>query len=112
VYISHDLAVVGSLANTLAVMYAGKVVESGTTAAVFGRPAHPYTRRLLRAVPSPERSEVLEGIEGQPPHPTRRPRGGDFAPRWPACSGPPAATALSRSYPCRAATWCAACGPS
>ena len=71
VYISHDLAVVGSLANTLTVMYAGKVVESGTTAAVFGRPAHPYTRRLLRAIPSPERAEVLEGIEGQPPHPTR-----------------------------------------
>src|SRR5260370_556860 len=83
VYISHDLAVVGSLADTLIVMYAGKVIESGTTAAVFGRPAHPYTRRLLRAIPSPERSEVLQGIEGQPPHPTRRPRGCDFAPRCP-----------------------------
>ena len=93
VYISHDLAVVGSLANTLTVMYAGKVIESGTTAAVFGHPAHPYTRKLLRAIPSPERSEVLEGIEGQPPHPTRRPRGCDFAPRCPlavpACSDGP-----------------------
>jgi peptide/nickel transport system ATP-binding protein len=93
VYISHDLAVVGSLANTLIVMYAGKVIESGTTAAVFGRPAHPYTKRLLRAIPSPERSEVLEGIEGQPPHPGRRPRGCDFAPRCPlavpACSEGP-----------------------
>ena len=49
VYISHDLAVVGGLANTVTVMYAGRVVESGTTAAVFGRPLHPYTRGLLRA---------------------------------------------------------------
>ena len=93
VYISHDLAVVASLANILTVMYAGKVIESGTTAAVFGSPAHPYTRRLLRAIPSPDRSEVLEGIEGQPPRPTSRPTGCDFAPRCalvaPVCSVSP-----------------------
>jgi peptide/nickel transport system ATP-binding protein len=93
VFVSHDLAVVGGLVNRLTVMYAGKVVENGPTALVFGAPAHPYTRKLLRAVPSPERSEALEGIDGQPPHPTRRPRGCEFAPRCPlalpACSEGP-----------------------
>ena len=73
VFVSHDLAVVGGLVNRLTVMYAGKVMESGRTAVVFGAPAHPYTMKLLRAVPSPERSEALEGIDGQPPHPARRP---------------------------------------
>ena len=93
VFVSHDLAVVGGLVNRLTVMYAGKVMENGPTALVFGAPAHPYTRKLLRAVPSPERSEALEGIDGQPPHPTRRPRGCEFAPRCPlalpACSEGP-----------------------
>ena len=93
VFVSHDLAVVGGLVNRLTVMYAGRVVEQGPTSLVFGAPAHPYTRKLLRAVPSPERSEVLEGIDGQPPHPTRRPRGCEFAPRcpisMPACSEGP-----------------------
>jgi peptide/nickel transport system ATP-binding protein len=83
VFVSHDLAVVGGLVNHLTVMYAGKVMEHGPTALVFGAPAHPYTRKLLRAVPSPERSQALEGIDGQPPHPTRRPRGCEFAPRCP-----------------------------
>jgi peptide/nickel transport system ATP-binding protein len=64
-------------------MYAGRVVELGPTEAIFGAPAHPYTRALLRAVPSPERAEVLEGIEGQAPRPGRRPRGCFFAPRCP-----------------------------
>ena len=93
VFVSHDLAVVGGLVNRLTVMYAGKVMENGPTALVFGAPAHPYTRKLLRAVPSPERSEALEGIDGQPPHPTRRPRGCEFAPRCPlalpACTAGP-----------------------
>jgi len=93
VFVSHDLAVVGGLVNRLTVMYAGKVVERGPTGLVFGAPAHPYTRKLLRAVPSPERSEVLEGIDGQPPPPARRPRGCEFAPRcplvMPACSEGP-----------------------
>jgi peptide/nickel transport system ATP-binding protein len=93
VYVSHDLAVVGGLVNQLIVLYAGKVVENGPTSVVFGSPSHPYTRKLLRAIPSPERSEALEGIEGQPPHPTRRPHGCEFAPRCrlaiPACTEAP-----------------------
>jgi peptide/nickel transport system ATP-binding protein len=90
VYVSHDLAVVGGLVDRLVVLYAGRVVESGSTADVFDAPGHPYTRKLLRAIPSPERAEALEGIDGQPPHPTRRPPGCEFAPRCPlsvpACS--------------------------
>lgn len=83
VYVSHDLAVVGGLADNLLVLYAGRVMETGPTTTVFGSPAHPYTRKLLRAIPSQDRSEALEGIEGQPPHPTRRPAGCEFAPRCP-----------------------------
>ncbi len=83
VYVSHDLAVVGGLVNRLIVLYAGKVMESGPTATMFDAPSHPYTRKLLRAIPSPDRAEALEGIDGQPPHPTRRPRGCEFAPRCP-----------------------------
>jgi peptide/nickel transport system ATP-binding protein len=81
VYVSHDLAVVGGLVAQVAVMYAGRIIELGATADVFGRPVHPYTRGLLAAVPSPDRAEVLAGIEGQPPRPGRRPKGCSFEPR-------------------------------
>ncbi len=99
VYVSHDLAVVGQLAQQVAVMYAGRVVELGPTERIFGEPAHPYTRALLRSVPSQERAEVLEGIEGQAPRPGRRPQGCFFAPRCPvalpACrEAPPPVVAL------------------
>jgi peptide/nickel transport system ATP-binding protein len=83
VYVSHDLAVVSGLVTNAAVLYAGRVIELGPTASVFGRPLHPYTRGLLAAVPSPERSRVLVGIEGQPPRPGRRPVGCSFADRCP-----------------------------
>jgi peptide/nickel transport system ATP-binding protein len=99
VYVSHDLAVVGQIADQVAVMYAGRVVELGPTAKIFGASTHPYTRALLRCVPSEERSEVLQGIEGQAPRPGRRPRGCFFAPRCPdvlpACrESPPPVIAL------------------
>jgi peptide/nickel transport system ATP-binding protein len=81
VYVSHDLAVVGGLVAEVAVMYAGRIVEIGPTAKVFGDPVHPYTRGLIAAVPSPGRAQVLAGIEGQPPRPGRRGPGCSFAPR-------------------------------
>lgn len=81
IYVSHDLAVVGGLVDTMVVLYAGKVMEYGPTGEVFGSPAHPYTKKLLRAVPLLDRPEALEGIPGHPPRPTRRPPGCQFAPR-------------------------------
>jgi peptide/nickel transport system ATP-binding protein len=81
VYVSHDLAVVSGLVTKVAVMYAGRVIELGSRDAIFETPAHPYTRRLLAAIPSPERAEVLVGIEGHPPRPGQRPGGCSFASR-------------------------------
>jgi peptide/nickel transport system ATP-binding protein len=62
-------------------MYAGRVVEIGSTARLFGEPVHPYTRGLIGAVPTPERAEVLTGIDGQQPRPGRRGAGCAFAAR-------------------------------
>src|SRR5207247_2077 len=81
VYVSHDLAVVSGLVSEVAVMYAGRVVEIGSAARLFGEPAHPYTRGLIGAVPSPERAEVLTGIDGQQPRPGHRGAGCSFAAR-------------------------------
>ena len=81
IFVSHDLAVIGDLVDEVAVMYAGRIIEQGRKAAVFGAPAHPYTRGLLRAVPSPGESHALEGLPGHPPGPHSRPRGCSFAAR-------------------------------
>jgi peptide/nickel transport system ATP-binding protein len=81
VYVSHDLAAVAGLASSVAVMYAGRIVELGTVDQVFHDPAHPYTRALCAAVPSPDHPHVLVGLEGSPPRPGRRPRACSFAPR-------------------------------
>ena len=81
VYVSHDLAVVSGLVSDVAVMYAGRVVEIGSAALLFGEPVHPYTRGLIGAVPSPERAEMLTGIDGQQPRPGRRGAGCSFAAR-------------------------------
>ncbi len=81
VYVSHDLAVVSELVTTLAVMYAGRIVEIGPAPMLFPEPMHPYTRGLLAAVPTPERAELLTGIDGQQPQPGHRGAGCSFAPR-------------------------------
>lgn len=83
VYVSHDVAVVAGLAKRVAVLYAGRIVEMGPVASVFATPAHPYTRGLLRAVPSPDRAERLVGMDGVPPTPGAYPTGCSFAPRCP-----------------------------
>ena len=80
-YVSHDLAVVAALADRIAIMYAGRIVEHGRASAVFGAPSHPYTRRLLRAVPDPAGRRSVVGIPGHAPGPARRPPGCFFAPR-------------------------------
>jgi oligopeptide/dipeptide ABC transporter ATP-binding protein len=81
--ISHDLAVVGNFAQRVAVMYAGAIVETGAAREVFARPAHPYTRGLLRAVPSlrTDRAKPLHAIEGSVPTVGDLPAGCAFEPR-------------------------------
>lgn len=83
IYVSHDLAVVSSLADRVAVMYAGRIVETGPREELFDRPKHPYTRRLMRAIPRFEGSRAPQGIPGHAPRPGSHPEGCSFAPRCP-----------------------------
>jgi peptide/nickel transport system ATP-binding protein len=80
-YVSHDLAVVGTLATRTAVMYAGRIVELGPTAELFASASHPYTRRLVQAIPHLSGRRDLVGIPGRAPSPGARPQGCTFAPR-------------------------------
>jgi len=80
--ITHDLGVVAEFAHRVLVMYAGGLVETASTAAIFDDPRHPYTEGLLRSIPSVlEDRERLEIIEGVVPSPAAWPRGCRFAPR-------------------------------
>jgi peptide/nickel transport system ATP-binding protein len=83
VYVTHDLAVASTLAIRVAVMYAGRLAEVGPTAAVLGRPRHPYVRGLMQAVPDIDGSRSVVGIPGQAPEPRRRLEECLFAPRCP-----------------------------
>ena len=84
VFVSHDLAVISRIADHIAVMYGGLLVETGPLADVLRAPRHPYTKGLLGAVPDPDRGRSpLVAIPGQPPDPQLRPTGCPFAPRCP-----------------------------
>jgi oligopeptide transport system ATP-binding protein len=85
ILITHDLGVVAGLADRVAVMYAGYIVETGPIQDIFYRPTHPYTLMLLRSIPrlDADRSQPLKPIPGQPPDLTRLGPGCPFAPRCP-----------------------------
>ena len=80
-FITHDLGVVAQMADDIAVMYAGKIVEYGTAEEVFYDPRHPYTWALLAAMPDLDTTEPLEAIPGTPPDLTDPPVGDAFARR-------------------------------
>jgi oligopeptide/dipeptide ABC transporter ATP-binding protein len=82
VLVTHDLAVVAQTCERVAVMYAARIVETGTVAEVFGSPRHPYTRSLLRSVPDFDDPRArLESIAGMPPDLITPPSGCRFHPR-------------------------------
>jgi oligopeptide/dipeptide ABC transporter ATP-binding protein len=96
-FITHNLGVVRMIADRVAVMYLGRLVEIGPTAEVFGRPAHPYTRALLASVPVPDPTvrPELTALQGEVPSGLNRPSGCVFRSRCPlalpACAEAPPA---------------------
>lgn len=98
IFISHDLPLLRQIADRIAIMYAGKVVEVGTNKEIIAAPRHPYTKALIGSILVPEpyvRERRIEGIEGQPPDLRSPPVGCRFAPRcqyaMPICSQEPPA---------------------
>lgn len=81
IFITHDLGVVANMADRVNVMYAGKIVETGTVDEIFYSPAHPYTWALLSSVPDLETKDELLAIPGTPPNMVFPPKGDAFAPR-------------------------------
>jgi peptide/nickel transport system ATP-binding protein len=83
ILITHDLGVIAQMADDVAVMYLGRVVERGPVEDIFDRPQHPYTRALLESIPSRHKTarQALSTIAGSVPHPFNRPGGCTFHPR-------------------------------
>jgi oligopeptide/dipeptide ABC transporter ATP-binding protein len=106
VLITHDLAVVADMADTIAVMYAGRIVEAGSVQSVLREPAHPYTRGLLASIPGRTPGARLQSIPGAVPELGALPRGCAFAPRClerlAVCDGqPPESLALDPGHEVR-----------
>src|SRR5690625_4207018 len=81
IFITHDLGVVANIADSVAVMYAGRIVEKGTVEEIFYQPSHPYNFFLLKSMPNMETTGQLYSIPGSPPDMTNPPAGDAFAPR-------------------------------
>jgi len=80
IFITHDFGIVGRICDRIAVMYAGKIVETGPTLDIMQRPLHPYTIALLNSVPRPgSKGTRLHSIEGEPPDPVNLPPNCSFA---------------------------------
>jgi peptide/nickel transport system ATP-binding protein len=106
VFITHDLGVMAELADRIMVMYAGRVVESATRAAIFAEPRHPYTRALLDSIPPLDgpRPHRLRTIAGAPPSLLNLPAGCSFGPRCPqridTCAAKPALVGTDHATAC------------
>ena len=84
IFVAHDLSVVRHICNRVAVMYAGRIVETGNTEAVFNEPKHPYTQALLASVPYPDPDRKIRSVvAGEPVDLTNLPSGCSFHPRCP-----------------------------
>ncbi|OYT61274.1 MAG: dipeptide/oligopeptide/nickel ABC transporter ATP-binding protein, partial [Thermofilum sp. ex4484_15] len=83
IFITHDLALASELADKVAVMYGGKIVEVGPAEAIYGKPKHPYTSKLIASVPTLRTDKKLEFIPGSPPNLINPPPGCRFHPRCP-----------------------------
>jgi oligopeptide/dipeptide ABC transporter ATP-binding protein len=112
ILISHDLGVLAETCDRIAVMYAGRIVESGPVATVFSSPQHPYTKRLLDSLPVIGGARgIAEPIPGSPPHPGDPPEGCRFRPRCPyaaeACLADPPLreVAPGQAAACHFAPW-------
>jgi peptide/nickel transport system ATP-binding protein len=112
ILISHDLSVLAETCDRIAVMYAGRIVETGPVDAVFGAPQHPYTKRLLASLPVIGGTrELATPIPGGPPDPSEAPSGCAFRPRCPyaaeACAETPALREVvpGQSAACHFAPW-------
>jgi len=81
IFITHNLNVVSYLADCVAIMYLGRIVESGSVKELFGNPKHPYTRALLDAVPDLHERKPFQAISGDVPSPLNPPSGCHFHPR-------------------------------
>jgi peptide/nickel transport system ATP-binding protein len=83
VLVTHDMGVHANLANRIAVLYAGKLVEEGDTRTIFNNPRHPYTRYLINSLPRLDDKTERAGIPGRPPALDHPPEGCRFHPRCP-----------------------------
>src|SRR2546426_6219811 len=84
IFITHNLGIVAKMCDQVAVMYAGRIVESGPVGRIFNAPAHPYTEALLNSIPRlSDPTQRLTAIDGQPPDPANPPAGCAFHPRCP-----------------------------
>jgi oligopeptide/dipeptide ABC transporter ATP-binding protein len=105
-FITHDLSLAAGVADRVAVMYAGRIVEQAPVARVFAEPAHPYTAALLAAVPRMDRpAGRLTVVPGQPPPATDWPPGCRFRPRcryaWARCADEPAVQDVAAGHQAR-----------
>jgi len=83
ILVTHDMGVHANVSDRIGIMYAGKIVEEGTTEQIFAEPAHPYTRFLINSLPKFGDKSMRESVPGSPPSLSNLPQGCPFHPRCP-----------------------------